>query len=290
MIVHLGAHKTASTHLQKSLLAQRDLLAEQNVWYLGPDRLRHDLRLPSLNRSEADVHRRLAPLREHLQVIEGRGGRILLSDENMLGRPERAHCLADGLFYPQAAPRIERLIRALGLTNATLALAIRNPANFIVSLHGHQALSGRLVDFGAFADGLDPLQFRWSELVMRLKAVPGVGQIVLWRYEDYARLGTPIAGELLGDESFADLFSQFADRPLTGVSAAALEHAAALVAATPGLELKQAIKRAMMRFPKSRRYPALDPFTPFVQKRSRRLYRSDWVLLQSLPGVTCLLP
>ena len=288
MVLHVGAHKTASTHLQKSLLQHRDALARLGCCYIGPDLLRHDLALPSLDRPIEAVTRRLRPLADYLATHPAQ--RTLISDENILSRPQDAFGQPPAQLYPAAALRIHQLLAGLGLEDVTVALALRNPLDFLVSLHGHMAMAGKMMGFEAFVDGLDPLALRWSDLVARIAALPAVARVLLWRVEDYPVLAEPIAGALLGDVRLGSWFQDATTPRLTGVSAQALAHAQALVRADPALAHKRAVRRAMMRFPKSASCPALTPFAPEVVARAGTQYHADWAELQTRPDVTCLLP
>lgn len=287
-MLHVGAHKTASTHLQKSLLSNRDALAQRGCAYIGPDLLRHALALPVLHGPMPALVQRLQPLADYLALRAGQ--RIVLSDENILSRPVNACGQPPVQLYPAAAVHIHRLFAGLGLERVTVALAVRNPLDFLISLHGHLAMAGKLMPFAAFIDGLDPLALRWTNLVVRIAAVPGVARIVLWRVEDYSALAGPLAAELLGDAGLAVLFQNSEAPRLTGVSAQALARADLQLKADPALTPKRAVKRAMARFPKSAAHPALQPFAPAVVAHAHQQYRAEWDALQSMPGVTCLVP
>ena len=85
--IHIGAHKTATTHMQQSLEASEDRLAAQGVRFYGPKALRKE------NQSLIDVfnlqvdHHTPKPTRskaEQLEHMLGDGHRLVLSNENFI--------------------------------------------------------------------------------------------------------------------------------------------------------------------------------------------------------------
>ena len=81
VILHIGAHKTATTYLQRRLDAHRTVLETQGVAYAGPDQLREHAarRLPFTAPHLVAVRVALARARK-----QG-AARLILSEENLLG-------------------------------------------------------------------------------------------------------------------------------------------------------------------------------------------------------------
>jgi len=285
--IHIGAHKTASTHLQKALLAHRDELAAMGCCYIGPDTLRKRHAYPAPRKAEDRAPANPHTLLQALATARRAGQRVVLSDENILGRPRPPFIAEGSQLYPQAAPRIAHLISSLGLQNVTLALCLRDPLGFLISAHGHQALAGHPVCFDAFVDGIDPLALRWPELISRLLGCAGVSHILLWRYEAYPEIAPVLAEQLLGDARACAWLG--ADGPrLLGISAQAWQQARALIAEDPARDPKKTVKQQMRKFPKSAQYPPLQPFSSAQVAQSRSQYDSDWKQLALWPRVTCL--
>ena len=293
VIVHIGAHKTASTHLQKLCLANRDLLAAQGCAYFGPDRLRGDLRMPALERSPRAIARKIAPFHAAMQAEMAAGQRVLISNENILGAP-RPPVLADGgVLYPRAEQNIAALLTALDLRDVTLCLALRDPLDLLISAWGHQHIAGRPMGFEAFCDGLDPLALRWSELVARLQDCARVGQIWLWRHEDYRACAPDIVAYLAGLAAGSVLENPpvaSGSNYLTGPSARAIAALPKIMATHPDATAKDAMRKAMRRFPKSADLPGPQPFDTAQRTEGAARYAQDWAALQGRAGVACLSP
>ena len=293
VIVHVGAHKTASTHLQKLCLANRDTLAAQGCAYFGPDRLRGDLRMPALERTPRAIARKIAPFHAALQAELAAGQRVLISNENILGAP-RPPVLADGgVLYPRAALNIDALLTALDLRDVTLCLALRDPLDLLVSAWGHQHMAGRPMPFEAFCDGLDPMALRWSELVARLLGCAGVAQIWLWRYDAYRDHALGIVAHLAGLAEGAVLNNPpvaSSSNYLTGPSARAIAALPKIMATHPDATAKDAMRKAMRRFPKSADLPGPLPFDAGQRAEGAACYAQDWAALQGWASVACLSP
>jgi hypothetical protein len=104
--LHLGAHKTATTHLQETLALRRDWLVARGVDVLPMPAVRA-LRLPPSAGWKAWRLRLGWPMRRAIEAAVAplrRGpGRIAISEENLIGYPQ--HLLSAPL-YPQAARRL----------------------------------------------------------------------------------------------------------------------------------------------------------------------------------------
>lgn len=299
IIVHIGAHKTASTHLQLALERGRVALGARGVAVFGPDQLRRrGLGLPEyLGAPPGSAEAHGARIRAALALSVGR---LLLSDENILGNAHNVELIRTARFYPRAEARLAMLNallpgdgQAVGGQGAalTFALAIRDPAGFLASAYAQRLMSGRLEAFEDYIGTLDPAELRWSELVMRLRAAFPQAQWLLWRYEDYPAVAPQVLTALLGAEASLARLGPGIAHP--GLSAAA--HAA-LMAEVPTLagqgEAAIRARAAELRhaLPKAPDRPGLMPFGPAVLARSAAAYAEDQRRLAELPGLQLLVP
>lgn len=199
--VHLGVHKTATTHLQKTLaLARERLAAEHGIDYLPMQEVRpvvHGL-----------LHRRrwryLAGGRFLQSELESALGRlrlgppsVLVSEENLLGLVYHI------LVVPRPLPLLERRVRAVATlgrgADLTLFLSIRRfdevyRGAYVTGLN-YFRLDRQLLEAARRAAASRPP--RWTDIIRRIqRAAPGA-RLRVWRQEDYARdAGTILAGVL----------------------------------------------------------------------------------------------
>jgi len=278
--LHLGAHKTASTHLQQTLRPHRARLARAGLVWLDP----RDLRAAPLDPSAAAETG--AP-GGAAALVGAAGVEALLSEENLLGSAhERGMWLARRL-YPRAGARLANLLAATGWHGVGLFMAVRDPAAFLVSAYAQRLYAGQVTDFATFLDGLDPVLLRWSDLAARLVAVPGVAGLTVWRHEDYPAILSRLLPRMLPDDLGAGI------RPLPqvvhpGLSAAAhAEVLARIAAGQPGAGLARALRT---RYPKSDAWPGYQPFDATARAASATAYCDDLARLARLDGVTLLTP
>ncbi|WP_296644396.1 hypothetical protein [Roseinatronobacter sp.] len=278
--IHIGAHKTATSHLQHGFSKARGILRKKSVAYFGPELLRGKLRLPSLAGKAA------TPPADLLAAFErNRMCRLVLSEENILGTT-RADLVARGArFYPEAAPRLSRLLQALGCEDATLYLSIRAPLSFLTSAHGQQQNAGRFDPIESYLSQVQPDRLRWTELVQRLASVPGVTRVVVWRYEDYPDIVPLVLDTMLGRGRRFDLPAR---KRLVGTSVRALEHARAALADDPARNVTEVIREARGLYPKSDEFPGPAPFEAARLQDDMARYEADCKELDAMPKVTLL--
>lgn len=173
--LHLGVHKTATTHLQLSLEAIRPQLAEQGVDFIPLDELRA---ATHLNFDWAKRFKGFKFKRDVRSVTNGLET-VILSEENWLGHPY------EGCRFPPY-PRTEERLKVIAKLGGTFSvfLAVRDPGQFVPSIysealrhHPEKVLHNRAKN--AWLEGGSP----WSELVERISRI--FPNVTVWRYEDY---------------------------------------------------------------------------------------------------------
>jgi len=186
--LHVGAHKTATTHLQTSIAASQRALAEHGVQFYGPTVLRAD-GLSLLSRlDEASVSD---------DLVQG-ADRLVISEENFMGTLHVREGAIPKPLYRFGQDRVAQLAKKLAPNGLELFLALRDPADFLGSAYSQVLMGGTVMPFEAFraANPLDKVD--WLYLVRRLSKVAGVKQITIWRYEDYLPLFDQICADMLG--------------------------------------------------------------------------------------------
>ncbi|WJS84694.1 hypothetical protein [Paracoccus sp. TOH] len=196
--IHLGAHKTASTHLQYSLRQVQDQLRDAGLFYADPALLR----TPPLGLAEILAAGAGCPGEAGFRAAwqaQCRGcPDVLISEENILGGTNRNKIVSRrGVLHPFAARRLHQVIALAGGGPAVLYLSIRDPASFNLSAFALQVGLGKETEIADWLRGRDPARLGWLGLVKRLAALEGVARLVVWRYEDYAALRAQLLDRLL---------------------------------------------------------------------------------------------
>lgn len=285
--IHLGAHKTATTHLQRCLGAiEADLLAHE-LMFLGPDTLRGaplDLRA-LLNNPDRHPKRRDAA-RTLLRGLRAEHRDLLISEELILGGLGQRLLGPEGRIYQDAGQRLRNLLTLLGNPDVTLFLALRSPADFLTSLFGEQMRHGGPVRIEDFLDGFDPVSLSWSDLVARLLKGSQAGRIVCWRYEDTAAIRPVLLTRLLG----SDLAARVPDLPPVRVGMSAAAYQMVLEKAGQGEGVKMLTNRALNAHPREGGEARMQLLSPAVHKQCEHAYDDDCRNVAAMARVEFLRP
>ncbi|MGR3571263.1 hypothetical protein [Brevirhabdus sp.] len=284
--LHLGAHKTASSHLQKSLRQNPDVLAGLGVRFLPPQHYRRTLApLQLALRDGEDRQQLVARAGMMLRGAADGAPRLIVSDENILGNLPRV--ARDGRLYPWAQGRLHRSITVMGAPPACVYLAVRNIADYLVSAHSESLIHKPFRSFDAFLATMAPASLSWAQLVADLRPALGRSELILWRQEDYPRVQERIVSRMIGAPC-PDAFKFLALRPRPGLSARALRALEKWSAEGRDIRQDGLIAHARELFPKSDAFPAPEPFSAKERAILDRNYRHDWQALKAMPHVTVI--
>lgn len=262
VILHPGAHKTASSYLQRRMETHAGHLAAHGVLYAGPARLR-DRSLPR----RAGQPDWVSLLREARQTG---AKRLLISEENLLGG--MARCVQR--FYEAPRKRLRPLVAVVKQMDLTLLIGIRGYAGFYPSVYGHLLRSGTWQPFDEIRSRALKARRGWPDVIGDImKDLPGDVTLKLWRFEDFETLERRILAEMAGPEAGPGIKS-VSFRQLAGPSQAAIDHLAGLAEAGGGftteivLETYQALRKAKGHAP-------FDPWSGDERAHLEARYRRD---------------
>jgi hypothetical protein len=197
--LHLGVHKTATTHLQDTLALHHDALAERGIDYIPMPIIRAN-RIPDLRRRNwrawvggaplrAEVNRKIAPHRSGRDVV-------VMSAEDWVGS---CHDLLAPVPYPRAARRLGALGALAGDARLTFYLSIRSWDTILPAAYA------TVLRFEAYPGGFEPIRKRvvnkppsWVDLVDRIRAAAPKADVRLWDYESYRERSGEIMEALCG--------------------------------------------------------------------------------------------
>ena len=282
---HVGAHKTATTHLQRSLQTVSDPLIDAGVRIYGPKHFRLPGRsvpaLFGLKDGPPDPARR-SPI-DQLALMRKDADRLIFSEENYIGVLNSPRRFPVEIRYPHAAERISALSQSIARP-IDVFLGIRNPAPFISSAYCQMLMGGRAMPLERFKR-INPIHsVNWHDLVLRLCAAPGVGRLVVWRHEDYAAVFSQICTELVGAER-ADIIAPLPRRIHEGLSAAAV--AETLRRHATGETEKTGFNMRKM-WPVGPNQPPFDAFDGAAHAQAAAAYTTQTDAIAGMDGVTLL--
>ena len=282
IIIHAGAHKTASTHPQNRLLENEKRVVKSGCSYLGPEKIRDQFGTlwRALGRSDTpdEQERKLA-------ALAAGQPRLVISEENIIGGfkdlmngPNRA------ILYPKAVERLARLAQLVAPNPLHIAMAVREPSSYYVSVYNQLLLSGRFQTWERFSKGLDPTAVKWSDILRPIAEIPGVAAVSIWRYEDYHRLLPQILNTLLGQPR-PDIPLHMEKRMHEGLSERAVQACCTWHAAGYDGRLGAVARED---FPVSDAYPKFSPWPEALMRESRAAYGRDIEALGRAGNITVL--
>ena len=269
----MGAHKTGTTFLQKSLDLSQPALQAAGVQYIELGEFRRLYTRPLLNDGHPDP----------VDAAPTASGRRLIFDENIIGLVQHALCSAG--LYPKAARRALRVADHLGLVQPRIVLGLRGFRGFLPSLYCEALKSTEFSRFRKFC--ITPEQaLSWDDLIGRLAAVFPHSEILIYTAEalrgrEKALLSvvtglTPEALSLLGQ----------AERP--GFSQKAVRALHELAKTRP--VTRQDVIQQNQLHPRGAKTPGFDPWKPDEAARLDEIYAADLARLLQRPQVRFLDP
>lgn len=189
VILHIGAHRTATTTLQRVLGQNQARLRANGVTYWGPKRTRGGLFSgllgdagPILPWQADQIVRATGLVRMETMQLEQAGYRALIvSEENILGTVREN--LWRGALYPEAAARLDRFRAPFAGLAGTIAIGLRcYDAYWASAMAFALAKGGPAPDAEVTARLIDQPR-RWRDLITEAARAFPDARILVWSYE-----------------------------------------------------------------------------------------------------------
>lgn len=288
IVLHLGAHKTATTYLQ--VLLERNVVAleQHNIGLAHPKTLRPMFAVaPRRNFPSERAHRISSRTWALNQVIDTavdlQRRRLVISEEQLIGSL-RALMSGRGL-YRDVQKELRAVTGALQDHPVRVMMCIRSYDSFFVSAYG-QVLNGwKYLPFDArLRERLIQDNRGWPEIIADImQALPKGSTLNLWRFEDFPVLRNKILAAMIGGDA-AESLQGYMAQPVPGPSAAAIETLQAHVADHGKIENEQ-IRQILRRLGKDKGFPAYQPWLRSETDAFRERYEHDVSLIRQLwPG------
>lgn len=192
VILHIGAHRTASTSFQAYMRSNARWLTERGIGFWGPHRTRNGLLrgvVPVPGPVPPERQARLAGGRIAVACEKSaRAGvrQLVVSDENMLGAP-RANLRA-GQLYPEAGARIRRYLAAFGGGVSRIVLSIRSPELFWASSFAFAMARGHGLPDAARIEGLAASRRGWRDVIADIAAAAPDAELLVLTHEEFGAM------------------------------------------------------------------------------------------------------
>lgn len=202
--LHLGAHRTGTTSLQRYMKLNQTALSDDGVATWGPRRTRAGLMdglLQNPDRLSARqmklARRAMGLMRIEQKRLRQKGyGHLVISEENLIGTMNVN--LSSLRLYPQAYPRLSRAAPAFKGQKLRVGLAIRSYDAHWTSQMAFRIKAGdRLPDIEAL-DRIATQPRRWRHVIDDIaRSLPGA-EIIVWPFEGWVGQPEQMLSSLLG--------------------------------------------------------------------------------------------
>lgn len=200
--LHVGLHKTATTHLQFSFEKNKEDLIARGVRYFGPQYLRGRSRDLGRLFGMVEVKGARAPM-EQLAFLAKDGHRLIFSEENFLIQPRRFKTPGGPPPYSDAPERVAALCGQLPGVSVDIFVSLRNPVTFLASIYSQLLASGYILQPSVFARRRDPLRLDWVRLISGIAHVPQVRRVYCWQFEEYNDVKERVLADMAGRDAVA---------------------------------------------------------------------------------------
>lgn len=290
LTIHVGAHKTASTHLQQTLRGLIPRMLSAGIHYSDVQHWRGGVtRLAASLGDGPQLARLRGRLRWRLDATAATWPEVLISEENILGSLRRDGLMGAGnVIYPDARRRMARLCGMLRHRPATVCLAVREPCDFLTSAFSMQVTGGHELMLADYLGDFEPAGLSWTDLARRLLAVRGVARLVVWRYEDYAAVRPQLLATMLPPAVAAA--AEDPPAAIVGLSQEAYQAVLLQALDRPEADLAMLAREAKARHPRRDMADRLQLVDEATALRAGQAYAADLAELARLPRTTLLLP
>ena len=290
--LYLGAHKTATTHLQGILMANRTGLMAQGVTLSSPQDVRKDWLPLYFQAARALAEKGQIPdaLAAPLQAARPATGDWILTEENIIGVP--IELLAQPGIYPNAARRLATLRALFPDDGISLHFSLRSYDSFWRSMYSEIV---RNRGFLPWAEFYQPKKFAarsWVDTVTAFASVLPQAAITLWRFEDFRAVMPQALADLSGQTDVAPLIAAYkAEATRPSLSQKAMDMLTDLVPVIGKIEALRLTERINDHYSVAKGHAPFEPFDAETSACMRAAYASDIATIRSrFPQVRFLEP
>jgi len=198
--IHIGAHKTATTHVQDLAEIKCDKLYSEGIDFISRLNIRKNKVLAKPGRFQWRYKFNGKPLfnafNKRVNSLRKGAETVVLSEENFLGC---ASTLLSSSFYFPPSPHIQTLISLSKRDNVSIFLSIRPQVDIIPSAYIQVIRTQQLKNgFDAVRNEVISHPPSWLTLVRYLsKTIPNA-HLSIWRMEDYLQDKSAVLSHLFG--------------------------------------------------------------------------------------------
>jgi hypothetical protein len=290
IVYHLGAHCTDGDQIIKCLSLNSAKLSEASIIVPDPTSYRARIR-DTLKELKANL-----PGPEHEQMLLSEMGlsappeRMILSHDTFLGYPVQA--VAQDKIYPRIETRAQQLRALFPSAQVEFHIGLRNPATFLPAIFER---ASKQANFEEFLNGADPMKLRWSDAIRRLRVAVPDAPVAVWCNEDTPIIWHDLLRQIAGHDPKMQLEAR--DEFFgTIMGRSGLNRMKTYLEAHPPKTALQRRRITMAFLDKFARPDVIEQeidlpgWTESYVDALTTLYDEDVAAVQSIPGVTLMMP
>ena len=270
IVIHVGVHKTATTHLQSRLFNSRKELEKKGITYLKLGLVRKVLtrKLQRRNFKNEAVIAALSPWLKNK--------RLLISDENIIGSLKAPD---SGKLYPKAFNRMKRIMDALSDFNPEVYVTLRSYEDYMISRYSEFLRNNDYMPFDNYYQSIDYQTVNWLCLLNDLYRA-GCKNLIVSEFSDTLEKEDDYIAMLLGGRVTVTAASQGAEIRRARVSQEILDAIKSYALVYPDRPTKMLMRFFDSHSPQS----GLTKFIPFSDEQRKILsenYQNDLLKIKS---------
>lgn len=256
IILHLGVHKTATTHIQSRLWNSREKLLNHGIQYIGLGQLR-EIMTSKLGggHSASDIVTALTPYMD--------AEKLVISDENILGGTDMPESKK---LYSGARSRLNILVSALHQYPITAHITLRDYADYLISRYCESLRHYKFRNFNGYYKNTDFSTISWLDLLDDIRGA-GCKNLVVSDFNYAIRNNDDYFSRMLGVDFQLD---EANDSAATRRSKMSLETIRILNALNKHYP-PQLVKKIMNMMDNHKQTGTPTPFNPFKEEDLVRL-------------------
>lgn len=256
IILHLGVHKTATTHIQSRLWNSREKLLSHGIQYIGLNELR-EIMTSKLGggRSASEIVTALAPFMD--------AEKLVISDENILGGTDMP---GSKKLYSSAKDRLSVLVGALNQYKITAHITLRDYADYLISRYCESLRHYKYRSFSTYYKNTDFAAVSWLDLLDDIRAA-GCNNLIVSDFNYAIRNNDEYLSRMLGVDFQLD---DATDSASTRRSKMSLETIRILNALNKHYPVPL-VKKIMNMLDNHKQISPVTPFNPFDEDVLERL-------------------
>lgn len=185
--IHIGAHKTATTHFQDCLYRAIERIQLQGKDYVPRIDCRQKKIVEQIHEASAQAALSDANSASLATILQNNGYNaktILMSEENMMG--SSMNLIAN--MYPKVVGRLDHFIKLRGIANINFFLSIRSYEHVLPSAYSQALRDGASIPpFSSIRDYWLSEKPSWYKLIQVIINLCGASQLTIWSFENYIR-------------------------------------------------------------------------------------------------------